>query len=67
MVAEKAVLTYLMMSLQSGPDTAEALYYVGQSYKMMENSTDAIIWFTRVITEFPEDPFAEMAKEARDG
>ncbi|MBR4209362.1 MAG: hypothetical protein IKQ96_03980 [Lachnospiraceae bacterium] len=63
----EAALTYLMQSLQYNSASPETIYYVGQTYKMSGNSTDAIIWFTRVVNDYPEDPFAEMARVARDG
>ena len=63
----EAALTYLMQSLQYNSASPETIYYVGQTYKLSGNSTDAIIWFTRVVNDYPEDPFAEMARVARDG
>ncbi len=39
----------------------EATYYIGQSYTLFQNLTDASTYFIRVVERYPNHPLAEEA------
>jgi soluble lytic murein transglycosylase len=43
------------------PNTADALYQIGRGYILELNYNEAVKWFERVQSEFPDHPLAETA------
>ena len=58
-------LDYYEASMLARPENPEALYKQGRSYVKLGDRQKANDFFTRVITEYPGNEFAELSRQAR--